>query len=137
MSDAVAVCPVCPHRCHIPEGKTGKCRARGTKDGVVVPLNYGFATSLALDPIEKKPLKRFHPGSRILSIGSYGCNLRCPFCQNFEISWSDEALSGRGARQTTSQEIVTAASRLRARSSCSAKAGSTFSASINTAIFKR
>ena len=98
MSDAVAVCPVCPHRCHIPEGKTGKCRARGTKDGVVVPLNYGFATSLALDPIEKKPLKRFHPGSRILSIGSYGCNLNCPFCQNWEISMSDGSEFRRNRR---------------------------------------
>ena len=98
MSDAVAVCPVCPHRCHIPEGKTGKCRARGTKDGVVVPLNYGFATSLALDPIEKKPLKRFYPGSRILSIGSYGCNLNCPFCQNWEISMSDGSEFRRNRR---------------------------------------
>ena len=98
MSDAAAVCPVCPHRCHIPEGKTGKCRARGTKDGKVVPLNYGFATSLALDPIEKKPLKRFYPGSRILSIGSYGCNLNCPFCQNWEISMSDGSKFRRSKR---------------------------------------
>lgn len=84
-----AVCSVCPHRCRIPEGKTGRCRARGTRDGTVVPLNYGIATSLALDPIEKKPLNRFYPGSRILSVGSYGCNLNCPFCQNWEISMSD------------------------------------------------
>ena len=98
MSDAAAVCPVCPHRCRIPEGKTGKCRARGTKDGKVVPLNYGFATSLALDPIEKKPLKRFYPGSRILSIGSYGCNLNCPFCQNWEISMSDGSEFRRSKR---------------------------------------
>ncbi|MBR4393055.1 MAG: AmmeMemoRadiSam system radical SAM enzyme [Oscillospiraceae bacterium] len=98
MSDTAAVCPVCPHRCRIPEGKTGKCRARGTKDGKVVPLNYGFATSLALDPIEKKPLKRFYPGSRILSIGSYGCNLNCPFCQNWEISMSDGSEFRRSKR---------------------------------------
>ena len=57
----------------------------------VVPLNYGKLTSLALDPIEKKPLRRFHPGSLILSVGSFGCNLRCPFCQNHEISMAGEA----------------------------------------------
>ena len=88
-SNCSAVCPVCPHRCRIAEGKTGRCRARGTRDGSVVPLNYGLVTSLALDPIEKKPLARFYPGSRILSVGSYGCSLNCPFCQNWEISMSD------------------------------------------------
>ena len=84
-----AVCTVCPHRCVIAEGKVGRCRARGTRNGAVVPLNYGITTSLALDPIEKKPLSRFYPGSRILSVGSFGCNLNCPFCQNWEISMSD------------------------------------------------
>ena len=88
-SNCSAVCPVCPHRCRIAEGKTGRCRARGTRDGSVVPLNYGLVTSLALDPIEKKPLARFYPGSKILSVGSYGCSLNCPFCQNWEISMSD------------------------------------------------
>ena len=87
--DRSAICPVCPHRCRIAEGKTGRCRARGTRDGRVVPLNYGVVTSLALDPVEKKPLARFYPGSRILSVGSYGCSLNCPFCQNWEISMSD------------------------------------------------
>ena len=82
MSDSVqtsVTCPVCPHRCRIAEGKTGRCRARGVRNGKVVPLNYGIATSLALDPVEKKPLARFFPGGSILSIGSYGCNLNCPF----------------------------------------------------------
>ena len=88
-SNCSAVCPVCPHRCRIAEGKTGRCRARGTRDGSVVPLNYGLVTSLALDPIEKKPLARFYPGSKILSVGSYGCSLNCPFCQNWEISMYD------------------------------------------------
>ena len=87
----MAKCNVCFRGCEIPEGKRGFCGARGVSEGRVVPLNYGKITSLALDPIEKKPLKRFHPGSYILSAGSYGCNLRCPFCQNHEISWSDEA----------------------------------------------
>ena len=69
----------------------GFCGARTARNGSVVPANYGKITSLALDPIEKKPLRRFFPGSLILSAGSYGCNLRCPFCQNYEISWSDAA----------------------------------------------
>ena len=79
-------CDICPHRCVIEEGQTGFCRARGNKDGQIVDENYGVVTSIALDPIEKKPLNRFFPGSRILSVGSYGCNLRCPFCQNHAIS---------------------------------------------------
>ena len=69
------------------EGQTGFCGVRTCRDGRVCPDNYGKITSLALDPIEKKPLRRFHPGSMILSAGSFGCNLRCPFCQNHEISW--------------------------------------------------
>ena len=81
-----ALCELCFHHCALDEGQTGLCRARACQDGKIVSLNYGKLTSLALDPIEKKPLRRFHPGSLILSVGSFGCNLRCPFCQNHEIS---------------------------------------------------
>ena len=88
----MARCEVCFHRCDIPEGRRGFCGARTCVGGAVVPGNYGKITALALDPIEKKPLSRFHPGSMILSVGSYGCNLRCPFCQNHGISWSAEAM---------------------------------------------
>ncbi|MBR0378383.1 MAG: AmmeMemoRadiSam system radical SAM enzyme [Lachnospiraceae bacterium] len=84
-------CDVCFRHCNIEEGKLGFCGARTCIDGKVIQANYGRITSLALDPIEKKPLNRFYPGSLILSAGSYGCNLRCPFCQNYEISWSEEA----------------------------------------------
>ncbi|HAV27634.1 MAG TPA: AmmeMemoRadiSam system radical SAM enzyme [Lachnospiraceae bacterium] len=87
----MAKCDVCFRHCVIAEGKLGFCGARTCRDGKVVQANYGRITSLALDPIEKKPLNRFYPGSLILSAGSYGCNLRCPFCQNYEISWSEEA----------------------------------------------
>ncbi|QFJ54508.1 AmmeMemoRadiSam system radical SAM enzyme [Pseudobutyrivibrio xylanivorans] len=87
----MARCDVCFRHCDIYEGKLGFCGARTVKNGVVIPANYGKITSIALDPIEKKPLARFSPGSKILSVGSYGCNLRCPFCQNYEISWSEEA----------------------------------------------
>lgn len=81
-----ATCELCFHRCQLNEGQTGLCRARANQDGVIVPLNYGRITALALDPIEKKPLRRFHPGSLILSVGSFGCNLHCPFCQNAGIA---------------------------------------------------
>ena len=87
----MARCDVCFRHCDIAEGKLGFCGARACQGGRVQQVNYGKITSLALDPIEKKPLARFYPGSLILSAGSYGCNLRCPFCQNYEISWSDEA----------------------------------------------
>ncbi len=79
-------CPVCAHHCELREGKTGYCGARTLRDGENVSLNYGEVTGLALDPIEKKPLARFYPGSRILSLGSWGCNMRCPWCQNDHIS---------------------------------------------------
>ena len=87
----MAVCDVCFRHCEIREGGRGFCGARTCENGAVRPANYGRITGLALDPVEKKPLRRFCPGSMILSAGSYGCNLRCPFCQNHEISWSAEA----------------------------------------------
>ena len=87
----MSVCNVCFRKCNIKDGDKGFCGVRMSVDGRVVPTGYGRITSLALDPIEKKPLNRFMPGSKILSAGSYGCNLRCPFCQNSEISWSKQA----------------------------------------------
>ena len=86
-----ALCELCFHHCALDEGQTGLCRARACQDGKIVSLNYGKMTSLALDPIEKKPLRRFHPGSLILSVGSFGCNMRCPFCQNHEISMAGDS----------------------------------------------
>lgn len=88
------VCEVCFAACRLSEGQTGRCHARKNVNGRIIPLNYGKITALALDPIEKKPLRRFFPGSRILSVGSYGCNLKCPFCQNCEISCAEE-INGR------------------------------------------
>lgn len=79
-------CFLCPHHCHIEEGKTGVCRIRRNIGGTLYALTYGKISSLALDPIEKKPLYHFYPGREILSIGSVGCNFRCPFCQNWHIS---------------------------------------------------
>lgn len=75
--------------CSLEPGQRGLCRARKNEDGKIICENYGEITSLALDAIEKKPFKMFHPGSQILSVGSYGCNLKCAFCQNHEISMAD------------------------------------------------
>ncbi|EOT21683.1 hypothetical protein C805_03762 [Eubacterium sp. 14-2] len=90
-----AVCQVCIHGCRLKPGQWGMCGARKNENGKIVCGNYGQITSLALDPIEKKPLKMFHPGAMILSVGSFGCNLRCPFCQNHRIS-----MAGAGEAET-------------------------------------
>ena len=107
-------CNVCFRHCDLKEGALGVCGARiGLKDRVA-PSGYGRITSIALDPIEKKPLNRFFPGSKILSVGSYGCNLRCPFCQNSEISWGDEAKEfADTAELVTPDELVAIAERYR------------------------
>ena len=88
-ADERIVCSLCPHHCRLADGETGFCRARANEGGAIRCKNYGRLTSVALDPIEKKPLYHFHPGSFILSVGSFGCNLRCPFCQNYTISMAD------------------------------------------------
>lgn len=99
-----ATCDVCWRHCVITEGATGFCRARTCQDGHVVVGNYGRLTSVAIDPVEKKPLAEWHPGARVLSVGSYGCNMRCPFCQNFEIS--QEGATGVPWREILPQELV-------------------------------
>ncbi len=87
-------CGICPHGCVLDEGQIGLCRARVNEGGAVKPKNYGYITAMALDPIEKKPLRRFYPKSYILSVGSFGCNLRCPFCQNHDIACADKPREG-------------------------------------------
>ena len=112
----MAKCDVCFRHCEIPEGCRGFCGARICKSGTVRPANYGRIAGLALDPIEKKPLRRFHPGSMILSAGSYGCNLRCPFCQNYDISWSARAFADAGRADTaTPEDLLNTAVRLKSR----------------------
>ena len=93
-----------------PRGRRGLCRARVAEGGQVVDANYGRITSLALDPIEKKPLARFRPGAKVLSVGSYGCNLRCPFCQNASIACAGE--SDVPWREIAPAELVNAAASL-------------------------
>ncbi len=79
-------CDLCFHHCKLEEGQLGFCRGRQNSQGKIISINQGLFSSIALDPIEKKPLLYFHPNSMILSLGSIGCNLRCPFCQNHTIS---------------------------------------------------
>jgi pyruvate formate lyase activating enzyme len=79
-------CNLCPHHCTIGDGKTGICKVRKNVKGELFLQSYGAVSSMGFDPIEKKPLYHFYPGSIIFSVGGFGCNLRCKFCQNFEIS---------------------------------------------------
>ena len=103
------ICEICPHHCRLEIGEIGRCRARINDGKKITALNYGAITSIALDPIEKKPLYKFFPGSRILSVGSYGCNLNCPFCQNFEISMADSTFP---TRQITPEQLAGLATEL-------------------------
>ena len=80
------ICNNCSHNCDLSEGQAGKCHARRAVSGKIVCDNYGAVTSMALDPVEKKPLAMFYPGKKILSIGSFGCNMHCMWCQNDSIS---------------------------------------------------
>ena len=96
--DQVLQCLLCPHYCVIDEGRIGRCGVRSNKRGVLSPDSYGRVVSIALDPIEKKPLRMFRKGSKILSIGSLGCNMKCPFCQNYGISMEYEDKIGKSKR---------------------------------------
>ncbi len=86
LEDGRVQCGLCPHRCLLKPGQVSRCLSRENKGGVLFVRNYAKVTSMALDPIEKKPLASFHPGTKILSVGTFGCNLACDFCQNWRIS---------------------------------------------------
>lgn len=79
-------CLLCPHNCIIAEGRSGLCSVRTNKGGTLKTINYGEITAMAIDPVEKKPLYHFKPGKDILSVGSFGCNFSCDFCQNYSIA---------------------------------------------------
>jgi pyruvate formate lyase activating enzyme len=87
-------CTACARYCAIPEGSHGFCFVRKNVGGRLVLLSYGKASAVQVDPVEKKPLSHFHPGSRVYSIGTVGCNWRCLYCQNAEISQERE-VTGR------------------------------------------
>ena len=106
-------CEICPHSCTLDHGQTGLCRARGNTGDCITAINYGKVTSMGLDPIEKKPLYHYFPGSVILSTGSFGCNLRCPFCQNYDISTADSLRAH--TKTITPEELANFAVSLRPR----------------------
>lgn len=81
-------CYLCPHNCVIEDGNFGKCNVRINQNGSLYTINYGEITAIALDPIEKKPFYNYMPGANILSVGSFGCNFTCGFCQNYNVSQS-------------------------------------------------
>jgi len=99
-------CKLCPHNCKIPCGKSGICIARKAirdenEDTILINSNYEAITSFAIDPIEKKPLYHFYPGTNILSVGTFGCNFKCSFCQNYSISQQEVQY-----KKVSSKELV-------------------------------
>lgn len=84
-------CKVCLHRCMIPSGEVGVCGTRLNREGVLYSLIYGVTSGVQVDPIEKKPFYHFHPGTKVFSLGSWGCNFRCKHCQNDWCSWGEPA----------------------------------------------
>src|SRR2546427_482830 len=90
LDDGRVQCDVCPRFCKLHEGQRGLCFVRGRQDNAIVLTTYGRSSGYCIDPIEKKPLNHYLPGTPILSFGTAGCNLACKFCQNWDISKSRE-----------------------------------------------
>lgn len=104
LQDGNVRCVLCPHNCLIKPGGIGICGVRKNTEGILYSLIYGKVSSIAFDPIEKKPLYKFHPGTYILSAGSVGCNFRCPFCQNYSISMT--SIEKAETADITSEQLV-------------------------------
>jgi pyruvate formate lyase activating enzyme len=105
-SESTLRCTLCPHLCNISEGQTGICHVRSNVGGSLISENYGMISAAHLDPIEKKPLYHFYPGLQVFSVGSVGCNLRCQFCQNCEISQVPSVKSAMGLRRLEPEQLV-------------------------------
>src|SRR6185503_8844502 len=86
LADGRVQCDVCPRHCKLAEGQRGLCFVRARQDDKIVLTTYGRSSGFCIDPIEKKPLNHFLPGTPVLSFGTAGCNLTCKFCQNWDIS---------------------------------------------------
>lgn len=104
-------CYLCPHSCRISPGRLGLCRARKNEEGVLYTLNYGQISSWGVDPIEKKPLYHFYPGTQIFSVGTFGCNFHCGFCQNWQIAHGNPSI-----QEVSPEELVKIACGARERS---------------------
>ena len=114
LEDGRIQCDLCPRDCKLHEGQRGACFVRKMQDGKMVLTTYGRSSGFCVDPIEKKPLNQFYPGSSVLSFGTAGCNLACKFCQNWDISKSREMDTLMD--QATPQMIADSALRLGCRS---------------------
>jgi pyruvate formate lyase activating enzyme len=112
----VVQCNLCSHRCRIAEGKRGVCGVRENRGGTLYSLVYGRLVSSAVDPIEKKPLFHFLPGSSAYSIATVGCNFRCKNCQNWQISQAPRLQGSITGRETSPGEVVRAATRMECES---------------------
>lgn len=99
-------CFLCRHRCHIKEGRRGICMVRENRDGVLYSIFYGKPVALAVDPIEKKPLFHFLPGTDAFSVATVGCNFQCPFCQNWDISQYGRADTGRDYTYEAAPQVI-------------------------------
>ena len=116
LADQRVRCNLCAHRCNIPAGQKGVCLVRENQAGVLHTLVYGIPLSQAVDPIEKKPLFHFHPGSTAFSIATAGCNFRCKFCQNADISQMPRDRGQILGGQASPEEVVAAAQSYGSRS---------------------
>lgn len=116
LPDGSTRCHLCLWRCRLKHGQRGFCQAHVNRHGTLYNLSYGILSAVDIAPIEGKPVRHYRPGSRVMSVGSYGCNFRCGGCHNLEVSWGLEALDAlaRGestAAYATPQELVAAALR--------------------------
>ena len=122
LDDGRIQCDMCPRACKMHEGQRGLCFVRACENGAIVLTTYGRSSGFCVDPIEKKPLNHFLPGSPVLSFGTAGCNLACKFCQNWDISKSRDM--DRLADQATPEAIAKAAASHGCRCKASWRAGS-------------
>jgi pyruvate formate lyase activating enzyme len=116
LDDGAVSCRLCAHYCRVPEGKRGICGVRENRSGTLYSLVYGKAIALNADPIEKKPLFHFLPGTRALSVATAGCNMTCRHCQNADISQSPRETGRIGGQEVSPEDLVAAARRQGCRS---------------------
>ena len=101
LSNGTARCHLCLWRCKIGHGQRGFCQAHVNRNGTLYNLSYGIISSIDINPIEEKPVRHYRPGTKVMSVGSYGCSFRCGGCHNLEISWGVEALDGLARGEST------------------------------------
>jgi len=106
MGDGTTRCHLCLWRCRLKHGQRGFCQAHVNRNGTLYNLSYGIISAMDIGPIEDKPVKHYRPGTRILSVGSYGCNFRCGGCHNLDISWGVEALDELARGQSTAAYVT-------------------------------